>query len=321
MSRGHVEADGVGEADVDTLVALRTDATVEATSRAVVDVVLAQRRLDLAKVRRLAGKRLPGEHGLFTAVTGLTAEYLLGKHLGQAQVEGIGLERLFLEPAVDHVGGASALADGSSDSRGTRDGVAAGEHVRHLGLQSLAVDLDRAAVAGRKGLAESRGVGTHADGDDDDVAVDGLAQRLVVARAESSRLVEHRSAFLEVDALNGIETQHGHDAPAVVHYDTLLERLVDLPAEGRHLLALLEANLLHRGGAQASRGAGRVHGDVAPADDHDALCLQVSALAELARLQERERRDDTDNVLALHAEPGGPGRTGRDEHCIETVLA
>jgi hypothetical protein len=74
--------------------------------------------------------------------------------------------------------------------------------------------------------------------------------------------------------------------------------------------------VLRRRGGGGARG---VHGDVAAADDHDALAGQVDGGAELDGAQELEAAETPSSVLAGHAQRGRARRAGRDEDGVEAV--
>ena len=94
---------------------------------------------------------------------------------------------------------------------------------------------------------------------------------LVVLRTEAMVLVEHGRAALELDRLDRIVAREACDPPRVVQLDAVVQSLVDLPVVGRHLVARLEADHVHLGGAEPARAARGVDRDVAAADHDDAL--------------------------------------------------
>ena len=165
----------------------------------------------------------------------------------------------------------AALADRVCDHRRPGDGVARGEDAGLGRLQRCRVDLQRPRAA-RRERRERRRVGAHPDGDDRRVARDPRAVVLVVLRAEAAALVEDGRAALELDRLDAVVAGEAADSPGVVELDALGERLVDLPGVRGHLVARLEADHVHLGGAEPARAAGRVDRDVAAADHDDASC-------------------------------------------------
>ena len=159
------------------------------------------------------------------------------------------------------------------DHRRAGDDVAGGEDVGHGRLQRRRVGLERAVAVGLE--AERLGVGAHAGGDDDDVAVERVALALVVLGVEAAVGVEHAGADLDLGALHAAVALEVVDAPAVVQRDALGPGLFDLEVVGRHLLAALEADLVDGRGAEAARRARRVDGDVAAADHEHLLAGEV----------------------------------------------
>ncbi len=194
----HVELDGVGRAGVDAGVALGAHAAVEAAGGAEERLVLGHRALGLAEVARRGAHDGAGLERLAAVVDVLPAEHVGLVDDRQRLVEGGRVELGALQVAVDHEGGAAALADGRGDHRRAGDDVAGGEDVRHGGLQRAGVGLERAVAVGLE--PERLGVGAHAGGDDDHVALEALVLALVVLGVEAAVGVEHAGADLELGA-------------------------------------------------------------------------------------------------------------------------
>ncbi len=210
------------------------------------------------------------------------------------------------------------MADGAVDHGRAGDDVAGGEHVRHGGLERGGIGLERAVAVGLE--AERLGVGTHARGDDDEVAVECIPLALVVFGVEAAVGVEHAGADLDLGALDDVVALEVVDAPAVVQSDALGPSFFDLEVVGRHLLAGLEADLIDGRGAEAARGARRVDGDVAAADDQHALAGHVDGLTQLDGAQELERGLHALQFLAGHAQTDRLVRARRHEDGVETVV-
>ena len=259
-----------------------------------------------------------GSKRLAAVVDVLPAEHVGLVYDRQRLVEGTGVELGALQVAVDHEGGAAALADGGGDHRGAGDDIAGGEDVRHGSLQGAGVGLQRVVAVGLE--PERRGVGAHAGGDDDDVAREVLALSLVVLGVEAAVGVEHAGADLELGALHAAVAGEVVDAPAVVQRDALGAGFFDLEVVGRHLLAALQAGLVDRGRAEAASRARRVDGDVAAADHEHTLAGQLDGFAELDGAQELERALHALELLARHAQTHGLVRARGHQHGVEAVV-
>ncbi len=120
--------------------------------------------------------------------------------------------------------------------------------------------------------------------------LEAVALALVVFGAEAAVGIEHAGADLDLCALHAALAAEVVDAPAVVQRDALGPSFFDLEVVGRHLFAGLEADLVDGRSAEAARGARRVDGDVAAADDQHALAGDIDGLSELDGAQEARAR-------------------------------
>ena len=196
--------------------------------------------------------------------------------------------------------------------------VAGGEHVRHV-RSAASPDRPRSSPFRSTPTAPANGVGVgrHPDRDDHDLAGPNSLplSAPVDRRAAGAPLASKRHA-----ALSAADARHAPLAveprrPGVVENSTPSSRRPRPRLVRRHLVPRLAAvGDVH--GARRPAGArrpGRVHGDVAAADDHDLLARQVGRLAELDRAQESEPAIDAVELLAGDAEPCRARRAGRDQ--------
>ena len=166
-------------------------------------------------------------------------------------------------------------------------------------------------VSGRMPIAAT--ITSHVD---DDLAA---RDRLHAPAAGGVRLAEpHLRAAEAADGAGGVaEDLRGGHEEAEGHAFAL--GVVGLDVVGRHLVAAAAVGDGHGGGAEPARGPRGVHGDVAAADDDDALAAEVHRLVELDPAQEVRAADDAQAVLARDAEARRPVRAGRDEDGVEAV--
>ena len=188
-----------------------------------------------------------------------------------------------VQPAVDHVRGAAALADGAGDVGGAVDHVAGGEDVR--GPRSAACPGRRPSVprrCRRELPGERARVRRHADRDDDQVAGDRRTRCRGSARAVGGRRRRARRARIFVQrrpltAPSAVAERPRPGRPRNANSTPSRSASSTLDCVGRHLVAAAPVGDRDARGAEAPRGPRGVHGHVAATDDHDALAGEVDA--------------------------------------------
>ena len=310
----------VDRAGSDALAALRAHRAVDAPAGGLARLRLRQGRLHLGEVEgRRVERGAVGRRGVERE--GLLAGNDLG-HVddGEPVVEAV--ERATRQPAVDHVGGAPALADGPGDVRGAIDRIARGEDVRDLGLAGHRIRREEAARVARNPAGEGARVGAHPDRTDDE-----LAGQDELAAGQGFRAPPARGIGLA--EAHPRATEAAHRAPRVAEDldrgdleaepDALPFGVGALDVVGRHLAATAAIGNGHGCGPEAARGPCGVHRHVASADDHHPLAGQVHRLAELDLAQEVRATEDAQAILARYAEVRRTVGARRHEDGVEAL--
>ena len=303
-----------GLAGLDAAVALRAGAAGETPLGLVAHLLLGEAPGDLLEA--------------FTPLLRIDARLLRPRHRGRAlgsplrlrrQPSPPPLEPTAVEEGPDRGRGALAVGHGLDRAPGSADGVAAREHAGNRGLERVGIGGDPAAAQLEPRVAEARLAQGLADGDHHRVGRHGGPIGLLVARGEATLLVEDPRAAPELDALHPLGAQEAPRPPAGAELDPLLEGLGDLVGMGRHAIALLEADHLHRLGPQPAGRAGRVQGDV-PAPDHRHPSPHPGPVVREARpAQEVQPALHAGELLTLHLEPPAGVGAGGEEGGVEAL--